>query len=749
MPVRPRSFPMPPLRASAAAYAAVTALLVPWPVVGVLHAESSAVVAATAFVVAVAGGLAAFRREAPLGRTLGAHVALLAIPLAGLTLSLAWRPNCAYLTGLGLFAVMVPPSAVLGVALAYALAGVRRAGWIAAAVGVMAVVGGVVSDLAVHPQLYTYNHVFGGVLGPIYDEELSIRPGLVAFRALTLLGAAWLVALGRWRRGGGRPTVLVGAAVAGALGVGYLAAVPLGIQQTPARLERALGSVVVAGPFRIVYDADATPPAAVRRAADDALWAAHRLTQDLGVTWREPVTIVLYPDPETKGALIGSRVVSVTPTWLRRPQVHMLADEVPRSLSHELAHVAARTFGMPGVRASPAVGLVEGLAVAVEGPDGGPSPEALVAAARALPGDAGGLDADPAAVVLRTMDPVGFWTARASVAYTAGGAFTRWLLDTHGAAPVREAYRTGRFRPAFGVPLDTLTARWGRHLATVPVTDEARETAAWAFRQPSLFERPCPHHVPRHERDARDGWHALAAGDTTAAGAAFRASLTRRPTWPDAVSGAALLRAAAQGRAPVTRAVAGAFAARLDSTATPGALAAVADLHRLAGLNASADTLYARAARATAPSDRWSRLLLARRAALGADALARLRASPADLDATARSASDPVLALALWRAAGRPDAAWRAARAAWRTPVRTAQRRTLALAVAGAAYDAGATTRAGHLAAWSARSSEQAGEASQAAVAADLAARVRWRVARAADRGADVARSGGPSPPRR
>ena len=75
----------------------------------------------------------------------------------------------------------------------------------------------------------------------------------------------------------------------------------------------------------------------------------------------------------------------------------MLASEVGRSLGHEMAHVVAREFGMPVLRASPAVGLVEGLAVAVEPPDGLPAPEALVAAALDAAGRRRWADADPAA----------------------------------------------------------------------------------------------------------------------------------------------------------------------------------------------------------------------------------------------------------------------------------------------------------------------------------------------------------------
>ena len=716
------------------AYAALGLILWPVPLVGLLHAEASALVATAAFFVAGLASIGAFGRGVALADVMRRHLLLLGIPLALLTVTLLWRPNCGYLQGLGLYLVMVPPSAVLGLALAFALTAFR-ARWPRAAlvaIGLVVALGGVAADLGVHPQLWTYSHVFGGVLGPIYDEELSVRPGLLAFRALTLGWAAGLVCWGRWRRGDGRPWALAGAGVAVLLGVGTLASVPLGIQQSQARIDRALGAIATAGPFRFVYDPDDVSPVRLARIVDEVRYRADALRDRLGVRLDGPITVVLYPDAATKGRLLGSRTTSVTPVWLPTPQIHMLESEVERSVGHELAHVAAREFGMPVLRASPAVGLVEGLAVAVEPPDGLPAPAALVAAGRTLPGDAGGLDVDPAAVVRQTMDPVGFWTARASVAYTASGAFVRWLLDTYGAAPLRRAYRTGRFAPAYGVPLDTLAGRWGRAVAARPVDAEAVATAAWLFRQPSLFERRCPHHVPAYVRAGRDGWDALDEGRVRDALAAFQRARRDRPTDPVAVAGLSRLLG---GRGRVSPAAARRLAATgLDSLSSPAALAGVADVLRLAGLDRDADTLYARATRGRLPTDRLGRILLAHRAALPAADLARLRAHAA-VPARPRAAraaqsveaADPLSAALLWDAAERPAEAWRAAQSALRTSAPGAERRTVAIAAAALAYRAGSLAAAERLAASAERASRRAGETAQADWAADLVARVRWR----------------------
>src|SRR5690606_24124557 len=110
-----------PTLAVALVYAVLCAALWPWPLLGLLHVEASAVVAGVGFFASGLAALALFRRGEAFGPVLGRAVALLTVPLALLTLSLLWRPNCGYLQGLGLFVLFTVPSVALAVALAWAL----------------------------------------------------------------------------------------------------------------------------------------------------------------------------------------------------------------------------------------------------------------------------------------------------------------------------------------------------------------------------------------------------------------------------------------------------------------------------------------------------------------------------------------------------------------------------------------------------------------------------------------------------
>ena len=715
----------------AAVYALVCTGLWPVPVFGILHAEASAVLAAVGCFVAAIGSVGAFRSGATLRAVARVHLGALGVPLALLTLSLLWRPNCGYVQGLGLFLLLVPPSVGFGLGLAYATTGlgVRLPRTTVGLVLLAVALGGVLLDLARHPQLFTYSHVFGGVLGPIYDEELAIRPGLFAAKAQTLLWGVLFVAVGLRGRGGGPPAMRLALVTGTVLGFSYAAAQPLGIVQTERGIQRVLSAEIDLGPV-VLHVAPETSEGERRRLADEALFRFETLSARLGIVPDEPVAVYLYPSPEVKAALIGSRTTSVVPVWLPTPQAHMLADEAERALGHELVHVLAREVGMPGLRASPAVGLVEGLAVALEPPDGLPDATALVIAGRALPQGLGGAE-DPAEAVRATMSPVGFWTARAGVAYTANGAFVGWLLDQYGAAPLRAAYRTGRFDAAYGQSLEALTAAWGADLARRPVDPEAVAVARWLFSRPSLFEARCPHHVPEAVRLARDGVDAWERGDAVTADRAFRASADENPYALTALSGA--LQASLAVGEGVPPGALGRAEALADSLPTAATLAHLADVRRLLGRDAV--PTYAAARDSLAPIDAVGRLLLDRRAALDAGTLREWLSTPPDSASAWLVQDAPVLAALRLSAADRPAEAWAVARS-WCLPGLTVEQDSSAATEAGRvlrllqgtmAYRAGALPASARTLDGLDAAFADAGPNSLAALVRDRAARVRWR----------------------
>ncbi|HIL56293.1 MAG TPA: hypothetical protein EYG39_00090, partial [Rhodothermales bacterium] len=119
----------------ALAFAAVALALWPLPVVGMVHAEGAAVLAFAGFFVGGGSVLRARRRGETGPGAIRQPLAALVVPLVLLSATVLWRPNCGYLQGLGLFALLVPPSVLLGAGVGDGLAAwrvPRAGGWLGA-----------------------------------------------------------------------------------------------------------------------------------------------------------------------------------------------------------------------------------------------------------------------------------------------------------------------------------------------------------------------------------------------------------------------------------------------------------------------------------------------------------------------------------------------------------------------------------------------------------------------------------------
>lgn len=499
-------------------YAILGIVLWQIPVFDRLHVESGAVVAAVSFFLA---GWSGARKGLLLPQLLWPLVVV-----AMLLASLFWAPNCDILRGGGLFVVLVWPSVILGWTLGHwAQTRTTRPVFWTYFIGALVLFLGPIYDVGLHPQFYSYNHVFGAVLGPIYDEDLVVRTGLFVFRGMSLL---WAVVLMAWARGQTRllpiPVLI--------LGVLYAQPGRSGINTTERYVQSQFSGHAQTPHFNVFFDTTAVPPAALEQLLEDHEWQYERLRRLVGVEPGQRVLSFVYPDNASRARLTGARTTSVAPVWLRTPQVHVSLPSVTTILPHELAHVFSREFGMPVINASPLVGLVEGFAVAVEPPTGSPTPEESVLAAHPDNSER----QQVAAQVARALSPWGFWSGRAGVSYTWTGAFVHHLIETRGMDAFRRVYRSGDFNTVYGQPVDELMDAWARDLPTwhASLPGDARAISQRRFSVPSLFEQTCPHWVPRPVRAYRK---AMAAADTSG----LRTVWQRWPDFHDARLGWAAL----------------------------------------------------------------------------------------------------------------------------------------------------------------------------------------------------------------
>ncbi|TDI71685.1 MAG: hypothetical protein E2O85_01770, partial [Bacteroidetes bacterium] len=493
------------------AYSIVGAIFWFIPLLNRLHVESMAVLAFIAYFVSGRAAVGIFQAsgDSDFGRVLFGRLKRLLLMLFMLTFAVLWAPNCDYFRGLLFFPLFPGITVVLSVCVAFALAASGARYYWHVLIGLFLVISGPVFDIGFHPQFYTYNHVFGGILGPLYDEELVLRSGLYWFRGLTLLWAGLAYFVGRrfvslqysmWRM----------VSVVFVIGAVYLFSAYLGLNTPELYLQQRFSGHRQTEHFDLHYDTSTTSDTQVERWAIEHEYRYARLRGQLGIEVEGRIQSYIYPDAASRASLTGARFTSVAPVWLRRPQVHVLASQIGSVFPHELAHVFSREFGLPVIRASLAVGLIEGLAVATEPPDGRPSVHEMVASAEMFRD----LDAKEFAErVASTLSISGFWFGRSAVSYTVSGSFIKFLLDRYGSDPLKSAYGTGSFESAYGKSSVALALEWVGYLKSLESIDRS---AAWranlAFGELSLFEKTCPHWVPKRVRSLRAALALVSSG---------------------------------------------------------------------------------------------------------------------------------------------------------------------------------------------------------------------------------------------
>ena len=336
--------------------------------------------------------------------------------------------------------------------------------------------------MALQPDITAYDTFFGYFAGSIYDESLigfsrtsgtaqralraaRPRPARTAADPAASIAASW-----SW------PRSAVGIAQRGDLGL------------VDARLRGGgAGRVRQTEHFDLYYDASHFDAERLAQLVYDHEARHAELAEFWGHEPDRRLRSYVYGDRDEKGRLMGGRRTLVAKIWLG--EMHITWSGVGNTLlAHEMAHLFLKEDGTGPLDLSTAFGvvplmaMVEGAATAA-GWGGGEWDEHTWSAAMQREGVA-----DDLADIL---GPFGFWSKYSHRAYTLTGSFVRYLIDTRGAEPFREAYGHGDFEGVYGESLDALTDEWEAWLAELELAEEVQTTARWHFDRPSIFGRRC------------------------------------------------------------------------------------------------------------------------------------------------------------------------------------------------------------------------------------------------------------------
>ncbi len=511
---------------------------------------------------------------------------LVALFHGGALVRAAIGPCAAIGPAAGFLPLLALPSALLGAALAVAVAFVARGrGAAAGALYALAALASLAASLHAAyrgPAAFVFDPLLGAWPGPIYDEALVPDLRALLFRgaaaAEAIAVAAVAEAFVRAGRSGLRAAtgpLLAFLVAAGAVVAARATLEAARLSGSRAAVASALGGRREGPRCTLVLPAE-KPAAAAEALLRDCEFQLEDVARALGVPPPARVTAYVYRSAEEKRRLVGASETDYAKPWLR--ELHLVDAPLPHPLlRHELVHVVGAEVadGPLGVPARGLVlvsaGLVEGLAAALETPRGRFTIHEWSRAARDL-----GLSPD----VARIVGPAGFYAEPPARAYTAAGSFLAFLLDRYGAEKVRAAYRSGDVARAIGAPLPALVDAWALFLAGADTPPGIVTAARARLGRRSLFARPCAREVAILEARAAT---AAAAGRTGEACALYE-------------------RAADRARD------AGSLKAAGDVRARAGDLDAAAEAYRAAARVAAADDGALRAALASAEGDlAWRR----------------------------------------------------------------------------------------------------------------------------------------------
>jgi hypothetical protein len=348
-------------------------------------------------------------------------------------------------------------------------------------------VGILLIELLTYPQVYFFNHVWGGWPGPIYDEVVRVNGATVFFRVLTLLWAVllWHIPVldkeqyTKW---------IIGFSAAAIL-ISYTQLTEFGVNSPRSYLQKVLGGHQSTQYFELYYDHRLYSDYEIDLLAKEHEFYFEQISTRLDLGERDTAKKIesyLYGHPWQKKKLVGAKFTSYVPVWLEQNQLHIAKEQIKSSLKHELVHVMAKQFGN-WFNASRSIGLIEGVAVAIDGGSSSTSTvHQMVVSEKPYPS---------AKELEKAFSFWGFYGGRSGVNYTTSGSFVRFLMQNYPIEYLKEAYRTGNLRQAYQTDWKTLANKWHAMLDTVEVDSLDQQVARSIFGMRSLFEKECPHLV--------------------------------------------------------------------------------------------------------------------------------------------------------------------------------------------------------------------------------------------------------------
>ncbi len=348
-------------------------------------------------------------------------------------------------------------------------------------------------------QLYAYNVFFGYFPGFSYDELLLITPTFILFRVLTLSAALILLLCGMavasstkrrenvWQKIRAivvifrKPELVVTALPLILILSGcYFFRHELSFESSASYVQEILGGKYTTQHFDIYYSPSTYSEIEIHRIAGEHEFRYMQIVGELRTAPLTKIQSYIYPSAEVKQRLLGTATTDIAKPWMR--EIHVSAGSLDGTLKHELVHVIAARFGMPFLGISSRMGLVEGLAVALDGDMGERTLHQYASAMKEF-----GIDYD----IEKLLSYSGFISQAPAKGYIVCGSFVQYLLDHYGIERFKRTYQSGRFEAGYGRSLQSLIAEWDDFLSQIKILDSDESHVRYSFRRLPVFQKTC------------------------------------------------------------------------------------------------------------------------------------------------------------------------------------------------------------------------------------------------------------------
>jgi len=426
------------------------------------------------------------------------------IPLILITINAFRIKNCNFPYGLAFYFMGPVLSALFSTGLALFLSVLTKRAWTAGCLFCSAFVMSFAFNLFIlysEPQIFFFNPFLGYYSGALYDDVIEITGSYLLFRAANIFVLAALFAgLAAVRSRKKREVVLFILASLPVLAAFYFRA-DAGIIVSREQIKSVLKGEAVTEHFVIYYDSSVISGAEIEEIKLEHEFRYDQLANEMKTEPVLPIHSYIYATPEQKRALMGAEKVYIAKPWLNEIHLNRLetGDDV---LYHELAHIFLARHSDTFLRipldygAIPAMGIVEGAAVALTFPSGELTPHEWSAAMIKA-----GVEISPE----KMFETASFIYASAGKSYSVAGSFFRFLLDSYGMEKFLDFYGNPDFQAVYGKGIGELAFEWEKF-----ITGEGRFgfrnreifLAKFAVARKGVLERICPVEIARLKKRA-------------------------------------------------------------------------------------------------------------------------------------------------------------------------------------------------------------------------------------------------------